>query len=203
MPQLSPEYLAYIQSRAWLDRRAAALRDPNAACWCCGVMAGVQPLDLHHLTYERLRHEWPKDLVLLCRTCHDTVHARRSKHGSIMAATRYVREMQAEARQRQRKPFAPSEPIESRPDTRAQVVPIVPPPVRWVGGTLSKSDYAAIRERNKRIQNGRTPPPIDPKRTIPDHKWTQGKYKGRPKGERKNTRNISEINQNQVNQSNS
>jgi hypothetical protein len=189
MPELSPEYIAYMQSRAWLDRRAAALRDPKAACWCCGVMAGIRPLDLHHLTYERLGRELPRDLVLVCRPCHDTIHERRDKHDSILAATRYVREMQKAARERECKPFAPTPPIESRPDDRPQVQPVLPPPVRWVGGTLSRFELAVIGERNKRIKNGprgapsqRLPPPTDPR------KWTQGKYKGRPKGERKKRR---------------
>lgn len=33
------------------------------------------PLDVHHRNYEHLFYERPGDLVVLCRKCHERMHA--------------------------------------------------------------------------------------------------------------------------------
>jgi hypothetical protein len=68
--QHSPEYDAYIGSPEWEVRRAAAMKKANNICERCGVSFEPKELDVHHLTYDRLGHEWPSDLKVVCRRCH-------------------------------------------------------------------------------------------------------------------------------------
>lgn len=65
-------YRWYLGSAAWELQRVAALRRAGFRCARC--QASV-PLDVHHLTYERLGREAPADLVALCRRCHQAAHA--------------------------------------------------------------------------------------------------------------------------------
>lgn len=58
----------WILLRDWLGKQP---------CKCCGA-SGV---DLHHQTYRRFGMECPKDLVPLCRRCHDRVHRMITRRG--------------------------------------------------------------------------------------------------------------------------
>lgn len=66
-------YAAYIRSEEWqaVRHRFWASRLPKE-CYCCGRKDG--PKDLHHRTYKNLGAENLRDLVPLCRQCHDDVH---------------------------------------------------------------------------------------------------------------------------------
>lgn len=66
-------YADYIRSKAWqqVRRRFWASRLPKE-CYCYGWLDG--PKDLHHRTYKNLGRENLRDLVPLCRDCHDRVH---------------------------------------------------------------------------------------------------------------------------------
>jgi 5-methylcytosine-specific restriction endonuclease McrA len=85
-------YAEYIQSGAWqqVRRRFCASRLPKD-CYCCARDDG--PKDLHHRTYKNLGHENLRDLVPLCRDCHNRVHelARRRPSLSLWGATGAVR----------------------------------------------------------------------------------------------------------------
>ena len=64
-------YGAYLKSRHWQRLRAAKLAAVGERCESCGVWGIVQ---IHHVTYERLRREELSDLQVLCRDCHNDAH---------------------------------------------------------------------------------------------------------------------------------
>ena len=66
-----PDYQEYIGSARWSDRADAAKERAGGRCQVCN--SDVQ-LDAHHRTYERLGHERPGDLTVLCRGCHTLFH---------------------------------------------------------------------------------------------------------------------------------
>jgi uncharacterized protein CbrC (UPF0167 family) len=66
-----------LKSDHWQQfRREWWIGHPGAACAFCG-MGG--PMDLHHLTYERIGHELWSDVVPVHRSCHRAVEAVRAK----------------------------------------------------------------------------------------------------------------------------
>jgi 5-methylcytosine-specific restriction endonuclease McrA len=62
----------YLRSDHWKRVRREALERAGNKCQRCSASG---PLDVHHRTYKRLGGELPSDLQVLCRTCHDAVHA--------------------------------------------------------------------------------------------------------------------------------
>jgi 5-methylcytosine-specific restriction endonuclease McrA len=64
-------YQAYLQSPAWKLARRLLIERAQHRCQRCHARG---PLNVHHLTYERLGHEEPGDLQVLCRPCHMAVH---------------------------------------------------------------------------------------------------------------------------------
>jgi len=78
--QIRREYGGYMASRAWyarrrrwlIEHRQAAGSDP--VCGVCGAPWRLSHDDLHHRSYRRLGHEDRRDLVPMCRACHDRLH---------------------------------------------------------------------------------------------------------------------------------
>jgi len=66
-------YYAYLGGTIWRHRRKLALVRVGSRCEDCG---GTKKLEVHHLTYERLGHELPEDLQVLCKPCHRLKHAK-------------------------------------------------------------------------------------------------------------------------------
>lgn len=66
------KYDAYIKSATWKGIRKTLFQLRGAKCEKCGF--GSYRLHIHHLTYERLCHEFLSDLQILCPQCHDAVH---------------------------------------------------------------------------------------------------------------------------------
>jgi 5-methylcytosine-specific restriction endonuclease McrA len=64
-------YRIYIESEAWRRKASAARKRAGYRCQRCHANAR---LDVHHKTYARLGYELPKDLIALCRPCHETEH---------------------------------------------------------------------------------------------------------------------------------
>lgn len=64
-------YADYLKTDHWQRMRQEALARCGHKCMVCGARAG---LEVHHNTYERRGHELPQDLIVLCRTCHQTFH---------------------------------------------------------------------------------------------------------------------------------
>jgi hypothetical protein len=73
-------YSDYIKSVEWVRLRCRVLDRADYCCEFCGL--GVEAdeqmrtptFQVHHLSYERLGHELPHDLILLCLSCHEDVH---------------------------------------------------------------------------------------------------------------------------------
>lgn len=71
------EWEQYMAIGAWHHRRRAWLASSaaNTTCPGCGTAVGKQD-DVHHLAYPSVPGaEADTDLVLLCRPCHEAVHA--------------------------------------------------------------------------------------------------------------------------------
>ena len=64
-------YARYRESEHWKETAAAARKRANYMCQRCG---STSQLEVHHLTYVRLRAELPEDLVVLCHRCHSRSH---------------------------------------------------------------------------------------------------------------------------------
>ncbi len=77
VPKQFVDYRKYLRSPEWNSKRKVALREAGYRCQICN--AGNCVLDVHHRTYERLGHELPTDLCVLCESCHDIFHA----HGKL------------------------------------------------------------------------------------------------------------------------
>jgi len=67
MTTFSPQYLLYIRSDAWRERRRRALQRAGFRCQLCGE---TRRLQVHHVTYVNLGNEKDEDLTALCWYCH-------------------------------------------------------------------------------------------------------------------------------------
>jgi len=73
-------YSLYLRSPEWHQKRAQALEGSHYTCSECGLAKertiGLR-LNVHHVTYERLGHELPDDLRVLCVNCHNAADVER------------------------------------------------------------------------------------------------------------------------------
>ena len=67
------DYKAYIKSKRWKKKAAAARKRAGFRCQLCNAEGRLQ---VHHRTYERLGYELPGDLIALCVDCHKKFHGR-------------------------------------------------------------------------------------------------------------------------------
>jgi len=71
-----PSYAEYLRSDHWRELKASWVprrtwqRKP--VCELC--LGRVGPFELHHKHYGRIGRELPKDLILICRACHQWIH---------------------------------------------------------------------------------------------------------------------------------
>lgn len=84
-PKLSAFYKAYIKSSAWRARSRACIAIAGGRCQSCGK-GGTRfnPLQAHHLCYDRLGAEPQCDLQCLCKRCHALADALRRKASSVV-----------------------------------------------------------------------------------------------------------------------
>ena len=76
-PTSNPEYVRYLNSAAWKAKTQEILDRADGACEECGdPPAEGDTFEVHHLTYERVFHEDPEDLIALCSPCHRRAHGR-------------------------------------------------------------------------------------------------------------------------------
>jgi 5-methylcytosine-specific restriction endonuclease McrA len=73
------KYQAYLKVDCWKMRRDEYLRVHGKQCELCGgqeefIPGKVSPMEIHHLTYERLGAELDKDLIAICEKCHRAMH---------------------------------------------------------------------------------------------------------------------------------
>lgn len=87
------ELNAARRTKHWRWLRIQVLKRANNRCEACG-MGGCR-LEVHHLTYERLREELLTDVLLLCQPCHAARHqwgkrredARTAEAARVFAST--------------------------------------------------------------------------------------------------------------------
>jgi len=70
----------YYKSEEWRQQKIFALHRANNRCEWCGLS---HSLELHHLTYDNLYNEKPKDLIILCKDCHKKADKKREEEESI------------------------------------------------------------------------------------------------------------------------
>jgi len=73
----SPAYRDHVSGRSpyWRTLKRQRL---HAAGWCCeSCFRRTWPLDLHHVSYDRVGHESLDDVVVMCRRCHQIEHGKR------------------------------------------------------------------------------------------------------------------------------
>ena len=75
-PPSDPEYVRYLNSKAWATKRAEVLDRADGMCEECGDELEPGEAEVHHLTYERRYAELAEDLVALCPGCHRRAHGR-------------------------------------------------------------------------------------------------------------------------------
>lgn len=66
-------YAAYLRTSEWSTTRKLAIERAGGQCERCPNPAR----EVHHVSYLRLGHEDPADLIALCTECHDRQHAGR------------------------------------------------------------------------------------------------------------------------------
>lgn len=86
------QYVEYLKTDHWKKIRAQRIRVANFVCEHCGI-GGL--LEVHHLTYARIKRETIADLMALCPRCHslveesikDTGHTRKANAKSLRRFT--------------------------------------------------------------------------------------------------------------------
>ena len=63
-------YSDYLKTEHWQVVRNAALKRQSHCVLCRSTIK----LQVHHNTYERIWHEEPDDVVVLCGSCHSEYH---------------------------------------------------------------------------------------------------------------------------------
>lgn len=66
-------YEQYMASPEWAAKRQQRLEVDGHKCRTCGCTHDERPLQVHHVTYERLGHEDLGDLITLCNSCHEAI----------------------------------------------------------------------------------------------------------------------------------
>jgi hypothetical protein len=79
-------YSAYLQSSHWHDFKKWV---KQKQCFCCSARA--VPLQVHHITYERIGDELPKDVVTVCDKCHEVIHELADRGVAKLMHAHFVR----------------------------------------------------------------------------------------------------------------
>ena len=70
---MNDDYIEYLKSADWKERRKELMEEAGHVCSSCGAKA----TQLHHLNYYNLGEEvLDQDVVALCKDCHDEIHEK-------------------------------------------------------------------------------------------------------------------------------
>jgi 5-methylcytosine-specific restriction endonuclease McrA len=94
-------YNQYIKGPRWAAKREAWFNAFGKYCRACGTAYG--PIQLHHMTYDRLGRERMSDLVALCANCHKEVEITLPPGGWDGPNGRYSNFVKAKRKNRGRK----------------------------------------------------------------------------------------------------
>lgn len=72
---------AYYKSSQWQRRRVFAI---HRAKYCCERCGRKGTLEVHHLNYDNLYNEEPRDLQALCTKCHPKADREREYENAII-----------------------------------------------------------------------------------------------------------------------
>lgn len=75
------EYHRYLASREWAVLKRKVRERSGGVCERCRLAPHEET---HHVTYERLGHEWLQDLQGVCHACHQFVSGK-SDHDPLVA----------------------------------------------------------------------------------------------------------------------
>ena len=76
------DYKQYLASREWRVKRKEVIERNNNICERCAS----RPIeDVHHLTYENIGNEDERDLLGVCRPCHEYLAAERDEDPALEA----------------------------------------------------------------------------------------------------------------------
>ena len=70
------EYGKYINSEEWKEKRIERIELDGYKCRFCG---SAKNLEVHHINYSSAPNEDMDDLLTLCHSCHQTLHAADKK----------------------------------------------------------------------------------------------------------------------------
>jgi len=71
------EYILYLKSESWKERRKILLEQADHKCFKCGEMAN----QLHHLNYNNLGSEiLDDDVIAVCSNCHKEIHGVKDEY---------------------------------------------------------------------------------------------------------------------------
>ena len=73
--EVAEGYKEYLKTNHWINLRLSLIDQRGHKCSIpdCDSTTSIQA---HHTTYERIGHENPEDLTLLCKRCHLAEHKR-------------------------------------------------------------------------------------------------------------------------------
>jgi predicted HNH restriction endonuclease len=82
-------YREYLRSEHWTRKRAETIHKAGRKCQMCGwrnerQAGSSKGFHVHHNTYERVGHELPTDLTVLCAECHERFHGKGKKNRKPM-----------------------------------------------------------------------------------------------------------------------
>lgn len=90
------DYDEYLNSREWREKADRIRKRDGRTCCVCG--AANVPLEVHHLTYDRLFDERDDDLLTVCHDCHEGItcswHSINDGIGAYRKFARLVRSCQ-------------------------------------------------------------------------------------------------------------
>jgi 5-methylcytosine-specific restriction endonuclease McrA len=64
---MNSEYIRYLKSPEWREKRKQFLEIVNYECEICG---SKNKLQVHHLNYNNIGEEEKEDVQVLCKDCH-------------------------------------------------------------------------------------------------------------------------------------
>ena len=84
----SKEYLEYIKTDTWQDKRLRRYNIDGGRCCMCGKQVGVGDWETHHIHYRTLGHEdIITDIATLCVHCHELLHNFYDREGGFTSNT--------------------------------------------------------------------------------------------------------------------
>lgn len=79
---IDKKYQKYLDSPQWKSKRMRVLKRDKFRCQRCKKARATQ---VHHRTYIRLYKEKLKDLVAICKTCHEEIHGIKPEKKSLIS----------------------------------------------------------------------------------------------------------------------